>query len=284
MAADVTIVSRLRMGTKRGALVDITFSDPYPTGGEEVTLPLAAVEEILFSQKSGYLFEYDRDDGKIKVYTPVGTASNHTHAVALDTGASAVPSATAAVSVLQAVPLAGIQGTITAGGTKYIGPADNAENDNEDIVFVVPADGKIVGLFATLGTAPGNAEESTKTITLTVRKNGVDTDLECAIAADAVSGSDTTAGHAVDVSAGNKISVKSVAADSTAAANLNVSLLYQITAGTDAIPTDTHTHGPGTLADAASAAGGALSAAAASEVVNNTDLSGLTVRAFIIGF
>lgn len=282
MAADVTIVSRLRMGTKRGALVDITFSDSYPTGGEEVTLPLAAVEEILFSQKSGYLFEYDRDDGKIKVYTPVGTASNHTHAVALDTGASAVPSATAAVSVLQAVPLAGIQDTITAGGTKYIGPADNAEN--EDIVFVVPADGKIVGLFATLGTAPGSAGESTKTITLTVRKNGVDTDLECAIAADAVSGSDTTAGHAVDVSAGNKISVKSVAADSTAAADLNVSLLYQITAGTDAIPTDTHTHGPGTLADAASAAGGALSAAAASEVVNNTDLSDLTVRAFIIGF
>lgn len=282
MAADVTIVSRLRMGTKRGALVDITFSDPYPTGGEEVTLPLAAVEEILFSQKSGYLFEYDRDDGKIKVYTPVGTASNHTHAVALDTGASAVPSATAAVSVLQAVPLAGIQGTITAGGTKYIGPADNAEN--EDIVFVVPADGKIVGLFATLGTAPGSAGESAKTITLTVRKNGVDTGLGCAIAADAVSGSDTTAGHAVDVSAGNKISVKSVAADSTAAANLNVSLLYQITAGTDAIPTDTHTHGPGTLADAASAAGGALSAAAASEVVDNTDLSDLTVRAFIIGF
>lgn len=282
MAADVTIVSRLRMGTKRGALVDITFSDSYPTGGEEVTLPLAAVEEILFSQKSGYLFEYDRDDGKIKVYTPVGTASNHTHAVALDTGASAVPSATAAVSVLQAVPLAGIQDTITAGGTKYIGPADNAEN--EDIVFVVPADGKIVGLFATLGTAPGSAGESAKTITLTVRKNGVDTDLECAIAADAVSGSDTTAGHAVDVSAGNKISVKSVAADSTAAADLNVSLLYQITAGTDAIPTDTHTHGPGTLADAASAAGGALSAAAASEVVNNTDLSDLTVRAFIIGF
>lgn len=282
MAADVTIVSRLRMGTKRGALVDITFSDSYPTGGEEVTLPLAAVEEILFSQKSGYLFEYDRDVGKIKVYTPVGTASNHTHAVALDTGASDVPSATAAVSVLQAVPLAGIQGTITAGGTKYIGPADNAEN--EDIVFVVPADGKIVGLFATLGTAPGSAGESTKTITLTVRKNGVDTDLECTIAADAVSGSDTTAGHAVDVSAGNKISVKSVAAGSTAAADLNVSLLYQITAGTDAIPTDTHTHGPGTLADAASAAGGALSAAAASEVANNTDLSDLTVRAFIIGF
>lgn len=73
MAADVTIVSRLRMGTKRGALVDITFSDPYPTGGEEVTLPLAAVEEILFSQKPGYLFEYDRDDGKIKVYTPDGS-------------------------------------------------------------------------------------------------------------------------------------------------------------------------------------------------------------------
>ncbi|MCK9325474.1 MAG: hypothetical protein M0P69_08235 [Bacteroidales bacterium] len=284
MAATVTLVGRLRMGIKRGVLVDITFGDSYPTGGDSVVLPLAAVDEILFSQKSGYLFEYDRAEGKIKVYTPVGTASNHTHAVALDTGVSAAPSATAAVSVLQAVPLAGIQDTITAEGTKYIGPADNAENNNEDVVFVVPADGKIVGLFATLGTAPGSAGESAKTITLTVRKNGADTDLECEIAADAVSGIDTTVGHAVDVSAGNKISVKSVAAESTVAADLNVSLLYQITGGTAAVPTAAHTHGPGTLADAASAPGGALSAAAASEVANGTNLSELTVRAFIIGF
>jgi hypothetical protein len=284
LSITTTLVKRFKMGNGYAAVADIAFDDSYPTGGEALTIPgLTVIDEVLFPQISGYLFEYDRTNKKIKVYTPVGTASAHTHAVALDGGASAAPSATAALTVNQAIPLAGIQDDITASGTVYIGPADNAENENEDIAFIVPAAGKITGLYANLGTACGGSGEDTKKIDLTVRVNGEDSDITCSLAADAVSSSDVA--HEAAVSAGNKVTDKCVAAASIAAADLNLSLLYQITAGTSEAPTATHTHGPGTLAASASASGGALSAAAASEVANEGNLEALTaVRIVAFGY
>jgi len=284
LTVTATLIKRFKIGNGYIAVADLTFDDSYPTNGEAITVPgIKAIEEVLFPQISGYLFEYDRANKKVKVYTPTGAASAHTHAVALDTGASAVPSATAALTVNQAIPFAGIQDAITASQTKYIGPTDNAENASEDIAFIAPAAGKIIGLYATLGTACGGSGESAKKVDLTVRVNGSDSEVTCSLAADAVSASDTA--HEVAVSAGNKVTVKSVAAASIAGADLNLSLLYQITAGTSVTPTATHTHGPGTLADAASASGGALSAAAASEVANEGNLSALTaVRIVAFGY
>lgn len=284
MSVVATLVKRFKTGNGFIALVDLAFDESYPTGGEAITVPgLAAINEIYFPQVSGYLFEYDKTNKKVLVYTPTGAGNAHTHAVALDTGVSAVPSATAALTVNQAIPFAGIQDAVTASQTKYIGPTDNAENANEDIAFVVPAAGKIIGIYATLGTACGGAGETAKKIDLTVRVNGSDSGVTCSLAADAVSANDTA--HEIAVSAGNKVTVKSVAAANIAAADLNLTLLYQITAGTSVTPTADHTHGPGTLADAASASGGALSAAAASEVTNTGDLSALTaVRVIAFGY
>lgn len=284
MTVSATLIKRLKLGNGLAAIADLAFDNSYPTGGEAISIPgLTAINEILFPQVAGYLFEYDKTNKKVKVYTPSGAATNHTHAVALDGGASAAPSETAALTVNQAIPLAGIQDVLTAGGTKYIGPADNAENASEDIAFVVPANGKIIGLFATLGTAPGSAGEVAKKVTLTVRVNGEDSEITCAIAADAVSANDTA--HEAAVMAGQKVTVKSVTAADTAAADLNLCLLYQITAGTSVAPTAIHTHGPGTLADAASASGGAVSAAAAAEVANAGNLSALTaVRVVAFGY
>ena len=138
MAADVTIVSRLRMGTNAGRLLILLSVILTQPEASDLTSGCRRGNPVL--PKVRLPFRNDRDDGKIKVYTPVGTASNHTMRLSL-IPARAPPSDTAAVSVLQAVPLAGIQGTITA-GTKYIGLRTNAENDNEDIVFVVPQMGK----------------------------------------------------------------------------------------------------------------------------------------------
>jgi hypothetical protein len=284
MTVAATLVKRLKFNNGLAVFADLVFDDSYPTGGEALTIPgLTVINEVYFPQVAGYLFEYDKTNKKVKVYTPVGTASAHTHAVALDTGVSAVPSATAALTVNQAIPFAGIQGAVTAGGTKYIGPTDNAENANEDIAFIAPAAGKIIGMYATLGTACGAAEEAAKKIDLTVRVDGVDSPVTCSLAADAVSSNDTA--HEIAVAAGNKVTIKSVAAAAIAGADLNICLLYQITAGTSAAPTAAHTHGPGTLADAASASGGALSAAAASEVANAGNLSALTaVRIIAFGY
>ena len=119
---------------------------------------------------------------------------------------------------------AGIQDAITAEGTKYIGPVDNAENANEDIAFVVPVAGTISTLRATLGTACGAAGESTKKVDLTVRKNGADQTLVVSLAADAVAAADTT--HSFTVAAGDKITIKSIAAAGIAGADLNVSMLF----------------------------------------------------------
>ena len=282
MTVSVSNINRIKFGNGFALLADLTFDISYPTGGEPLALPLNVVTDVFFESKSGYLFEYDNASKKVKAYTPVGAASNHTHAVALDTGASAAPSATGAAAISTAVPFAGIQGTLEASKTYYVGPHDNATNETEDIFFVAPADGKIKGLFATLETAPGAAGESAKKLTFKVRVNKVDSPVTFEIAADAVAGNDVA--HEIAVTAGQKVSVSCATAAATAAAGLNLSLLYEITAGTAALPTAAHTHGPGTLADAASGTGGALSAAAASEVADKADLHALVVKMLAIGY
>ncbi len=93
MAATVTVQDLFKLGNRKAALVDILFDNSYPTNGEVVSLPITNVKDVMFEQKSGYMFEYDRANKKVKVYTPIGTANAHTHAVALDTGASAGGSA-----------------------------------------------------------------------------------------------------------------------------------------------------------------------------------------------
>lgn len=282
MAVSVANIDRFKLGNGYGVLADVTFDNAYPTGGEVVSLPLNAVKQVFFENVSGYMFEYVEADKKIKVYTPVGTATAHTHAVVLDTGASAAPSATGAVATTVPVSLAGIQGTLTAGKTYFVGPHDNAANETEDIFFVAPAAGKIKAAYATLETAPGGAGETAKKLTFKVRVNKVDSPITFEIAANAVAGSD--ANHEIAVTAGQKVSVSCVTAASTVAAGLALTLIYEITAGTAAVPTATHTHAAGNLADAASGTGGALSVAAASEVANLTDLHTLVVKIFALGY
>jgi hypothetical protein len=181
--------------------------------------------------------------------------STHTHAIALDSGVSDSPSATGDFPCQLGIPFAGIQNALTAGATCYIGPTDNAENANEDICFVAPLTGDIYGMFATLGNAPAGGES----VTLTLRVNGSDSAITFAIADTATAGNDTV--HTVPVTAGDKITIKSVATNngSFAGADLNVSIIYRVDTGAIGAPTADHTHGPGTLADAASEAGSAHS-------------------------
>lgn len=94
MSVTATLVKRFKTGNGFIALVDLAFDSSYPTGGEAITVPgLAAINEIYFPQVSGYLFEYDKANKKVKVYTPTGAGNAHTHAVALDTGVSAAGAA-----------------------------------------------------------------------------------------------------------------------------------------------------------------------------------------------
>lgn len=94
MSVTATLVKRFKIGNGALVVADLAFDDSYPTNGEAITIPgLTVINEIYFPQTSGYLFEYIKSTKKVKVYTPSGAASAHTHAVALDTGVSAAGAA-----------------------------------------------------------------------------------------------------------------------------------------------------------------------------------------------
>lgn len=224
MTASLTLDNRFKLGNAMAVICDLTFDNSYPTGGEAVNIPLNVIKRVLIEQQSPYYLEYDHTNKKVKVYRQPTVG-------------------------LVPVSFAGIQGAITASKTHYIGPNDNAMNETEDVFFIAPVAGTLSNLCARLGTAPGAAEETTKTLTLTVRKNGADTGITGAIAADATTVSDTT--HTATVAAGDRISIKGVSAASTAAADLCLSLLFK--------------------PDAA-------------EVANATDLSALSVKLLAIGY
>lgn len=117
--------------------------------------------------------------------------------------------------------------SISQGQTDYMGPNRITEATTEIDHFVVPYDGTIEGLFATLETAASG----TNSTALTVRKNGADTDMVVTITGTATSGNAEGSDYAFSVAAGDKICVKVRGTQPTsgyAAANLNATLVYRI--------------------------------------------------------
>jgi hypothetical protein len=119
----------------------------------------------------------------------------------------------------------------TSGQTAIFGGSTGAEVGTNDFVpmqlgggsvatevnaqMIVPCDGTISTLYAVQITACG-AGGSGKSRTLTVRKNGVNTSLSCQFLETALSTNDTNPAHAIDVSAGDLISVKQALANTPA--------------------------------------------------------------------
>ena len=67
----VAIQKRSVFGNKRVRVVDVDFDSSYPTGGESLTaadLGLSVVDIVIPSPKSGYVFEYDYTNSKLKAY------------------------------------------------------------------------------------------------------------------------------------------------------------------------------------------------------------------------
>jgi len=60
-------------GTKRVVFCDIAFDSSYPTGGEALTpdtLGLSVIGSAHVLPRSGYMFEYDYTNSKLKTYYP----------------------------------------------------------------------------------------------------------------------------------------------------------------------------------------------------------------------
>jgi hypothetical protein len=179
------------------------LSTSYSAGGDTLAagdVGLRSIENlvVLNGQSGGYTLGFN------------GITSNTAKIQAYKSGLPA-----------SAVPLPGLA-TITHNATKYIG-MDGAEAATAAAAcpFVVPAAGKIVGMRASLGTAPS----STYSYTLTLMKNGSAGTNTFAFTGTAVSGSDSA--HSDTVAAGDLVTVKAVDSNaSSTAATLGLSLLY----------------------------------------------------------
>ena len=66
----------------------ISFDSSYPTGGESLDLTdrLQTVLCVMFENKSGYMFEYDYTNKKVKVYYPTKSQSSNLAATVTITG------------------------------------------------------------------------------------------------------------------------------------------------------------------------------------------------------
>ena len=91
----------------------IAMDSSYPTGGEDITFegfnkkPMV----VIFETKGGYLFEYDRTNGKVKAYYPRGAVTD-TLAAVVDAGATSVTSTAANGSIITLSGNAGVAASV----------------------------------------------------------------------------------------------------------------------------------------------------------------------------
>src|SRR3989338_1715272 len=100
-----SIVEKSSIGNEKRIVASLALSGTYATNGFSVTpspFGLGLIQDIVFEEASGYLFNWDATNKKCKAFypgkdvTPSGTNGNessHTHAVALDGGATSSDSA-----------------------------------------------------------------------------------------------------------------------------------------------------------------------------------------------
>lgn len=81
MALTISSIKNISLGNRRGVLCDIAFDASYPTGGEGLVagdMRMRQIDMIMVSGKSGYVFEYDYTNEKLKAMTP---STEHLHTI-----------------------------------------------------------------------------------------------------------------------------------------------------------------------------------------------------------
>jgi hypothetical protein len=92
LAASVTVKKRFKFGNGWGVVADVAMDNSYPTNGEALTpqqFGLNNLDFVLPSPASGYLFQYDHTNNKLKAFTPTNAQTAHTHLQQIQTGATA---------------------------------------------------------------------------------------------------------------------------------------------------------------------------------------------------
>lgn len=184
MAVTIDILKRSKNLSMYQVLAKITFDSSYPTGGEVVTpaqFGLQAIDFLELNNASGYLFEFDYVNNKIKAITPEGTVeeillshggkdikgSANTDSETVD--ADALPTNGASVSALAAV----------SAGAWTRGALTNPDMGRNVVIVIKNPTGGALALFegvmtfTVTGTWRGAAQTSTVAFTSTAGNKSV---------------------------------------------------------------------------------------------------------------
>lgn len=239
----------------------IAFDSSYPTGGEALTDLAAKFKTLLrvvCEQNTGYLFEFDKTNTKLKVYLSSGTPvvsnaaeTTHTHGVLLDAGTSDTEAAhTHAAGAI----------TVAGGALGLASPAFSGTG------------------WATTGQDVTTTDNQTMTLNECAGMWFVPTGLASGVPCIILSNTAVTGAPAV-------LTCQGVPTPTNAGTYKIVKTLTTATGAATAAGS-AHSHGPGTLADTASAAGSSHTHTATptaepgDEASDTTDLSGLTAVSF----
>lgn len=102
MSLTITRKGGFKLGNGYANAFDITFDSSYPTGGEPLSaaqLGLTNVSLVLAETASGYLFQYDYTNAKLKAFYPRAAVTG-TLAATVDTGETPVTSSAANGAVI----------------------------------------------------------------------------------------------------------------------------------------------------------------------------------------
>lgn len=73
MSLTITNIEHSALANRRVIFCDVAFDSSYPTGGEALapaTIGLQKIDMMMVPGKSGYSFEYDYTNSKLKAFTP----------------------------------------------------------------------------------------------------------------------------------------------------------------------------------------------------------------------
>lgn len=127
MPLNITIKSHDVIGNKRQTIAVVAFGSSYPVGGESLTarnLGLSVIDVLTADPKSGYLFEYDYVNSKLKVFHPraaiANTLSVTTPVLAHASGDTAVTSTAATMPshAATACTISGVAGVAAGAGAE----------------------------------------------------------------------------------------------------------------------------------------------------------------------
>ena len=276
MAATLTIkkVHTRRLTGQRLVTGLIDFGDSYPTGGEAISLPLSEVEGMTVETKYGYIFSYNRDTAKVLAYHPRASRVAHTHAVALDGGVSGAEAAhTHAVALDTGASAAG-----SSHNHAFTGTDAGLELITAEALTVAADAGTLANLPAAILAIHGTVSAASTNFRVVAAARTLATgEVHVNYATGGITfyAADDPTAVTVDYLKKAAVPTGSNAAEATHTHGPGSLADAASAAGSS------HTHGPGTLADAASSSDGELTAAAADEVGNGEDLSGVTEVAFV---